>query len=87
MLYIGINPFKGKMCYPLILNSASLRISSRFIRDYCTKYFHRSFKASPSGRYVSVAKEICRIIDTFNKDCIFYAYRLVFHLYVSPYMV
>jgi hypothetical protein len=52
------------------LDSVSLRIPSRSIRDYSTLTVHRNFKVSPCARCVSAASAVCRSIDIFNKDCI-----------------
>jgi hypothetical protein len=63
-----INAFKGNIAYPSILDSVSLCIPSRSIRDFCAFYVYRNFKASPSARCVSAANTVCWNIDVFNKD-------------------
>jgi hypothetical protein len=53
-----INAFKGNIACPSILDSVSLRIPSRYIRDFSTFSVHRNFKASPSARCVSAANTV-----------------------------
>jgi hypothetical protein len=60
--------FKGNIACPSILDSVSLHIPSRSIRDFSTFSVHRNFKASPSARCVSAANTVCWNIDIFNKD-------------------
>jgi hypothetical protein len=65
-----INVFRGKICCSTILDSVSLRIPSRSIRDHSTFTVNHNFKVSPSARCVSAANAVCRSIDIFSKDCI-----------------
>jgi hypothetical protein len=48
----------------------SLRIPTRFIRDYSAFTVHSNFTVSPSARCVSAANAVCRSIAIFKKDCI-----------------
>jgi hypothetical protein len=68
-----INTFNGKISCSSVLDTVSLRITTRSIRDYCTFTVHRNFKVSPSITCVSAAKAAYRSTDIFNKDCILLA--------------
>jgi hypothetical protein len=62
--------FIGLICCSSILDSVSLRIPSRSIRDYCTFTVNCNFKVSPSARCASAVNAVCRSTGIFSKVCI-----------------
>jgi hypothetical protein len=66
-----INVFKGKISGSFVLDTVSLCIPTRSIRDDYTFTAHRNFKVSPSARRASAANVVCSSTDIFNRSVFF----------------
>jgi hypothetical protein len=67
-----INVFKGKLNCPSILDSVGIRVPTRQIREFSTFSVSSALKHSPSARCVIAASDVCRYLDIFHKNNIYF---------------
>jgi hypothetical protein len=67
-----INVFKGKINCPSILDSVGIRVPTRQIREFSTFSVSNALKHSPSAMCVIAANYVCRYLDIFHKNNIYF---------------
>jgi hypothetical protein len=67
-----INVFKGKINCRSILDSVGIRVPTRQIREFSTFSVSSALKYSPSARCVIAANDVCRYLEIFHKNNIYF---------------
>jgi hypothetical protein len=67
-----INVFKGKINCPSILGTVGIRVLTRQIREFSTFSVSSALKHTPSARCVIAANGVCRYMDIFHKNNIYF---------------
>jgi hypothetical protein len=65
-----INVFKGKINYRSIMDTISIRVPTRQIREFSTFSVSSALRHSPSARCAIVANDICRFLDIFWQNTV-----------------
>jgi hypothetical protein len=58
------------LCYYYI--TVGIRVPTRQIRDFSTSSVSSALRHSPSARCASAANDICKLLDIFHKDTVFF---------------